>query len=360
MEREQEELQSLGLFGIYREACMIIFKWRRIFSQITLSLVLPLSVIFLAHIESNVLLSRIFNMEFVIHSTRADNPIHKRFYHRVSSEWAYFWLFKFVYFTFLLIFSLLSTAAVVYTIACVYTAREATFKKVMRVVPKVWKRLMVTFLWTFLVFLVYNLVAVLIFFIWAVTDGDNTVSVVFFFIILICYAVGFVYLTVLWQLASVVSVLEDKYGFKAMLKSKELIKGKMWVAIVFFFKLNFSLYATQYVFQYFVVSAWPLRFEYRIGVGLLCFLLLLMLILFGLVIQTIIYFVCKSYHQESIDKSALSEHLEVLLGEYERLKPQDIQLKESEWHTSKIRATFASSGSQLAFSVKKAITKNST
>ncbi|CAK9133785.1 unnamed protein product [Ilex paraguariensis] len=302
MERELEELQSLGLFGIYREACMIIFKWRRIFSQITLSLVLPLSVIFLAHIESNVLLSRIFHMEFVIHSTRADSPIHRASIiesHRSGPISG-------------------------------FSTREVTFKKVMRVVPKVWKRLMVTFLCTFLVFFVYNLVAVLIFFIWAITDGGNTIAVVIFFIILICYVVGFVYLTILWQLASVVSVLEDTYGFKAMIKSKELIKGKMWVAIVFFFKLNFSLYAIQYVFQYFVVYGWPLRSEYRIGVGLLCFLLLLMLILFGLVIQTIIYFVCKSYHQESIDKSALSEHLEVFQGEYERLKPKDIQLKENE------------------------------
>ncbi|CAK9133786.1 unnamed protein product [Ilex paraguariensis] len=156
---------------------------------------------------------------------------------------------------------------------------------------------MVTFLCTFLVFFVYNLVAALIFFIWALTDGGNTISVVIFFIILICYVVGLVYLTILWQLASVVSVLEDTYGFKAMIKSKELIKGKMWVAIALFFKLNFSLYAIHYVFQYFV---------------------------------TIIYFVCKSYHQESIDKSALSEHLEVFLGEYERPKPKDIQLKENE------------------------------
>ncbi|KAJ6774139.1 PROTEIN putative-RELATED [Salix purpurea] len=63
---------------------------------------------------------------------------------------------------FLLIFSLLSTAAVVYTIACIYTAREVTFKKVMSVVPKVWKRLMITFLSIFIAVFLYNVVSILV------------------------------------------------------------------------------------------------------------------------------------------------------------------------------------------------------
>ncbi|KAK4387356.1 hypothetical protein Sango_2342200 [Sesamum angolense] len=69
-----------------------------------------------------------------------------------------------------------------------------------------------------------------------------------------------------------------------MIKSKGLIKGKRAVAIVIFLMLNLSL--------------------------------------------TVIYFVCKSYHHENIDKSALSDHLEVYVGDYVPLKGKDIQLKE--------------------------------
>ncbi|CAK9158196.1 unnamed protein product [Ilex paraguariensis] len=331
MDREQEEMQFLGLFGIYTEAFKIIFRWRRIFSQITLSLVLPLSFIFLAHIEvAHLILSKIFHLEFMLHRSPPDSRRFKRVSDVISSEWVYFWIFKFVYFTFLLVFSLLSTSAVVYTVASVYTAREVTFKKVMSVVPKVWKRLMVTFLCTFVALFAYNFVAGLI--LYFILDLiDSNAGVIIFYIILVCYIVGFIYVTIIWQLASVVSVLEESYGFKAMIKSKELIKGKMWIAIVIFFKLNFSFFAIQYVFEYFVVRRWTLeRFEYRFGVGLLCFFLLLKLILFGLVIQTIIYFVCKSYHHENIDKSTLSDHLEVYLGEYEPLKAKDIQLEQYE------------------------------
>jgi hypothetical protein len=70
--------------------------------------------------------------------------------------------------------------------------------------------------------------------------------------------------------------------------------------------------------------------EIRIGMGLLCLLLLFKVILFGLVIQTVLYFVCKSYHHENIDKSSLSDHLEVYLGEYIPLKSKDVQMEQFE------------------------------
>ena len=52
MDREQEEMQSLGLFGfLYEEASKITLSWRKILTQITLKLIIPLSFIFLIHIE---------------------------------------------------------------------------------------------------------------------------------------------------------------------------------------------------------------------------------------------------------------------------------------------------------------------
>ncbi|KAJ8541571.1 hypothetical protein K7X08_002387 [Anisodus acutangulus] len=162
-------------------------------------------------------------------------------------------------------------------------------------------------------------------------QGENDGLVRFVVVIMgIVYVVGSVYLSVIWHLASVITVLEDSYGVKAMLKSKDLLKGKMRIALIFFFKFNVSLGVLNFVFKKFVVHGnhhMHLGMLYRVGVGLLCLLLLFKLMLFGLVIQTIIYFVCKSYHHENIDKSALSDHLEVYLGEYEPLKSKDVQME---------------------------------
>ncbi|KAK7828719.1 hypothetical protein CFP56_029993 [Quercus suber] len=83
MDREQEDLQFLGFFGVFKESFKIIFSWRRIFSQITLALILPLSFIFLAHIQiSQLLFFKILNdqdtLDFdeqVVHQVTTSSPI---------------------------------------------------------------------------------------------------------------------------------------------------------------------------------------------------------------------------------------------------------------------------------------------
>ncbi|KAM5562491.1 hypothetical protein ABKV19_017620 [Rosa sericea] len=334
MDREQDELQFLGLFGIYKESFKIVYKWRKIFSQISLTLILPLSFIFLAHIEvSDILFSRILRSEYALDETRPYSPLYKRTNDLITKEWVTFWLFKAAYFTSMLIFGLLSTSAVVYTIACVYTAREITFRKIMSVVPRVWKRVVITFLCTVLAFFLYNVVATVVVIVWLAllysNGGDGHAFVITGIFLLILYAVGFVYMTIIWQLASVVSVLEETKGIKAMIKSKKLLRGNMWVVSIIFFKITALAYVIQFSFQALVVDGWVFGIMGRIGFGVLFLLLLLKLILFLLVIQTVLYFVCKSYHHENIDKSALSDHLEVIyLGDYIPLMSKDVQLEQ--------------------------------
>ncbi|XP_028757664.1 uncharacterized protein LOC114716773 [Neltuma alba] len=329
MDREQEEMQFLGLFGVFTESFKIISSWRKIFSQITLTLILPLSFIYLLHIEvTNLLLHKIFNNAEEMSFTPLGSPRYEKLSDLISSEWATFWLFKIFYFTVLLIFSLLSTSAVVYTVASIYTARDVTFRKVMSVVPKVWKRLMVTFLCVSAAFIAYHIILFLVVFTWAVTIGSTKAGIAVLVILIILFFAGFVYLTIIWQVASVLSVLEESYGVQAMKKSKELIKGKMGLAIVIFLMLNVTFILIQVLFKAVVVTGWKLGSVDRIAYAMLCFLLLSVFFLFGLVIQTVLYFVCKSYHHENIDKSALSDHLEAFLGEYVPLKARDVQLEQ--------------------------------
>ncbi|GKV21629.1 hypothetical protein SLEP1_g31590 [Rubroshorea leprosula] len=329
MNSEQEELQFLGFFGILKESLKIIFSWRKIFSQITLALIVPLSFIFLAHFQiSQLLFIDVINDEDALDHTAVGSPRYDKLSDMISSEWTAFWLFKAAYFTFFLILSLLSTSAVVYTVACIYTAKEISFKKVMSVVPKVWKRLMVTFMWSFAVVILYNVLSGILFLAWAISLGFSPIGISIFVILLIAYFTGFVYITLVWHLASVISVLEDSYGIKAMVKSKALIKGKIFVAVGMFLLLCTCFLGIQIMFESGVVLAWSVGIEIRIAIGIICFLLLFKVILFGLVVQTVIYFVCKSYHHENIDKSVLADHLEVYLGDYVPLKPKDVQLEQ--------------------------------
>lgn len=325
MDKEQEDMQFLGVFGIYKESCQLIIQWKKLFTQVSLALVLPLSFIFLLHMKvSDVLFS-----EIVRNWMSLDAENYDKLSARLNKETAIFLLFKAIYFAFLLVFSLLATSAVVYTIASVYAGREVSFKKVMRVVPRVWKKLMaILFLMFYLIFLC-NICAVVFFF---ALKSAFSLGITFYIVFGGFYLAGLVYISMVWQLASVVAVLEEaSYTGHAINKSHTLIRGKLWVVSLIFLKFNLLLGLIQLGFQNLVVhgnSTVSTGIMSRIAFGVSCCLLLCTLILFELVVQTVIYFVCKSYHHESIDRAALSDHLEGYLGEYVPLVSKDVQLEQ--------------------------------
>ncbi|XP_040997117.1 uncharacterized protein LOC121243126 [Juglans microcarpa x Juglans regia] len=331
MDIKQEEMQFLGFFGVCREAFKIINSQRKIFSQITFALVLPLSFIFLALTEvSKLLSSKITHSKILLVETKAGTPRYQRLSDVLMSEEITLGLFKVAYqYIFFLIFSLLCTSGVVYTIASIYTGREVTFKKVMSVVPKVWKRLMLTFLCNFVADIAYHIVAALIIVVCAsfliLIHNNNFLALLY--VLLIFYLVGWVYMNIVWQLANVVTVLEDSSGFHALRKSRALLKGKMWVATFMLFLLCLGRFAIQTSFQMLVVRGGSLGVARRFAFGIICLVLLFMSLLLGLVVRTVIYFVCKSYHHEKIDKSAISGHLAgYYIGEYVPSKSKDAQL----------------------------------
>ncbi|KAK1375742.1 putative Kinase family protein with leucine-rich repeat domain [Heracleum sosnowskyi] len=305
MDREQEEIQFLGFFGIFKEALNLRSKSRNSCSE----------------------KSSIISMHALDH-TITDQMESPKYSDILSSELIAFWLFKMAYLIFSLIFSLISTSAVVYTIACVYTAKEVTYKKVMKVVPKVWKRLMVTFIWSIIIVFALVIVLLLLVALWAVTLGPSAIGITIGIVILLAYMSAFVYIGFMWHLAAIISVLEDVYGIQAMFKSKSLIKGNTGLCAAIFLVDKLCFIGIHLGFKSSVVSGETVLG--KICYGYLWFMLLSILILFTLVIQTIIYFICKSYHHENIDKLSLADHLEVYSGDYVPLNYKDVQLQHSE------------------------------
>ena len=327
-------MKSLGVFDIYREAYKIILSRRKIFTQITFALILPLSFISLAHtLLSNTLFPKISDQnQKDLAETQVPNSNYANIFDLLSSISASYWVLQAAYTIFSFILSLLSTSAIVYTMACIYSGREVTFKLVMSVVPKVWKRLMVTFFTIFLALCTYHVVAFLVLALVAVliVFGPNTnVGLVILSVVVVLYSMGFLYMSIVWQLASTISVLEDSCGFQAMKKSNQLIRGKVGMATFIFLKLGLVYYMLHKALERVVLQGEPLGMVNRVAFANVCLSLLSLLSLFERVIQTVIYFVCKSHHHENIDKLALSDHLQVYTQEYYiPLKGDNLQLKQ--------------------------------
>ncbi|KAI6691866.1 hypothetical protein NL676_019576 [Syzygium grande] len=311
-----EEMQYLGFFGIIKESIKIIFTWRKILSQISLAL-LSLSFIISAFSEiSHFLMAKIHHDQRALNHTKADTLNFNKLSNLATSDIIELCLFTVASYVRKLIVSLLYTSTVVYTIVCVYTSRSITFGRVMSVIPKVWKRLMITLLWSFLALFIYIvniIVTILICYLLFDLIHSPAIRLILGFILLILFLSGLVYISVILDLAGVISVLEDIYGLQAVFKSKNLIKGKTRISIAIKLLLTIGSMAIGIVFDVFMANGYGSGFL-RLGDAVLGFLFLL----FGLITQTVIYLVCRSYHDENIKKSAL------FLAKYVPLQVKDV------------------------------------
>ncbi|XP_023751774.1 uncharacterized protein LOC111900135 [Lactuca sativa] len=313
MDQSLEDMKFIGFFGIFKQSFTTIFSWKKIFAQITLTLILPLTIIFLAHIE----ISRYLFWKLERNSLLLDTDSYYRL-HVSAIEWLYYVLFKIAYFIFLTVFSLLSTAAVVFTVASIYTDREIVFQNVMKIIPKVWKRLLVTFVFIYLVFFIYDIIGEVALAITRSIFNYSTLSLLLTLIIRILYVIGFLYIVFVCELGSVVTVLESSHGYRALRKGKDLANGKKKVGMGIAFVLYGFLEGLLVVYQWFVEYGgvnFNLAMVWRAMIGILCGFLLLMFLLLIVVIQTVLYLVCKSHHGEAIDKLSLSTFLGAYMGE---------------------------------------------
>ncbi|GMJ00637.1 hypothetical protein like AT4G19950 [Hibiscus trionum] len=303
MDVAPEELQFLSIPDILRESVSIPERSPKAFNLITLVLIFPLSFAILAH---SLFTHPILN-QFESHTAR----------------WTLLLAFQFFYLIFLFGFSLLSTAAVVFTVASLYTSKPVSFSSTISAIPKVFKRLFITFAWISLLMFLYNalLIAFLFIFSLAVNTQNVVLSFLAFILILVLFLGVHVYITALWHLASVVSVLEPIYGLAAMKKSYELLKGRVNMACILVLGYLAICSVIGGTFGTVVVHGGE-RYGvfWRIVVGGFLIGVLVIVNLVGLLVQSVFYYVCKSYHHQGIDKSALHDHLGGYLGEYVPLK----------------------------------------
>ncbi|KAG5627178.1 hypothetical protein H5410_012396 [Solanum commersonii] len=334
MDLAPEQQQSLSLLSLFKESLSIPKRSPQTFYRITLSLLLPLSFAILAHsVFTHPILSQLH-----------ENPSASH-----ASQWIKLLFYQFCYLIFLVAFSLLSTSAVVFTVASLYTSKQVSFSSIITALPSILRRLFITFIWVFLSMLAYN--AVLSFFIVLMliafesvlmliafeSKSKNSVALflVSVFLLSVFFLVVHVYLSALWHLASVITVLEPIQGLTAFKKSYELLKGKIRMAFVLVLGYLVIFGVISSAFGSIVVDGGANKDHEgysvfaRIVVGGILIGVLVVVILVGLLVQSLFYYVCKSYHNERIEKSALYNHLGGYLGEYYEPLKGNMQIDDS-------------------------------
>ncbi|KAI3901378.1 hypothetical protein MKW92_024693 [Papaver armeniacum] len=218
----------------------------------------------------------------------------------------------------MLYFTLLSTTSVMYTIACCYTSKDITYEKVTGVLGKLWGRLIDTFFCGLYMVAIYTYVALKLFS-WF-SDDEDILSFLSF------YLPGFIYLRLIWNVATVVTVLEKDYGVKALAKGWRILYGKLWVSCAAVGLLESAFTGIIFTFCYLVVYGNKMNLVGKVFVGIGCYLLTTIWIHFSLAVYTVIYFVCKSYHNEDI--STVAAHTAVVPATDLGSEKAEVQLEE--------------------------------
>ncbi|KAL8215640.1 hypothetical protein R6Q57_022477 [Mikania cordata] len=327
MNATMEELKFIGFSGIFSQSFKTIFTWKKLFIQITLTLILPLSFIFIAHMTiSHRFFNQIEKNPYQLFSCAFDNY---KSYYDTSADLRNYFLFKLITISTVTVFSVLSTSAVVYVIASVYTGRDVTFRQSMKYVPKVWKRVTVTFICMLLTLIAYTLIASVLIFVLSVVIGIPVPGNLVWLASSIVYIFGFLYLITVWQVAAVVSVLESSSGVKAMIKSSDLLAGKRKPALTTSIMLYQFLTGVVIVYMLFVAyDGAALAMVWRVVIGIMCGVLTVIVFLLIMVTETVVYLVCKSYHREPVEPVSISTYLSAYLTDSRPVfrTAEDIQL----------------------------------
>ncbi|XP_026437829.1 uncharacterized protein LOC113336050 [Papaver somniferum] len=131
-------------------------------------------------------------------------------------------------------------------------------------------------------------------------EGLKQICLILIACLSIPFLTGLVYMTSVWNIATVIAILEEDYGKKALLKSMKLIRGKILVSCAVFVMLDITLVGIPSTYILIVVHGSLSSFIGTIFAGIVCYSLMTIVVHFSLVIRTVIYFVCKFYHNEDI------------------------------------------------------------
>ncbi|KAK9100038.1 hypothetical protein Scep_023468 [Stephania cephalantha] len=197
----------------------------------------------------------------------------------------------------LYVVSWFSTVATIYVSAMSHLHKDLTLQELVLGTKKIWRRLVVTSFYASLLDVGYSallFVPFVMFF--ALLFFGSWFMFLSFIALLIFPCLLFLYLTVVWTLSLVVSVLEEEAsGFQALGKAERLISGRKVQGFVIC--LVFMVVST--------ISAFVMISTQEVGIAVVVMVVKMvgygLLKMFSLMVYTVFYFECKKSHGEEIE-----------------------------------------------------------
>ncbi|XP_010551632.1 PREDICTED: uncharacterized protein LOC104822182 [Tarenaya hassleriana] len=198
--------------------------------------------------------------------------------------------------------SLLSRAAIVYSVDCTYSRTNADVSKFIVTVQRLWKQLVVTYLWICLVivgcltsFFVILIAICSSFSVLGLSPDLHTYGAI---VVGMVFSVVFANAIIICNTAIVVCILEDLSGHRALVRASDLIKGQTQVGLLIFLGSTIGLAFVEGLFEHRVKNLSYGDGSSRIWEGPLLVVMYSFVVLVDSMMSAVFYFSCRFYRSE--------------------------------------------------------------
>uniref|UniRef100_A0A2P2JUE8 Uncharacterized protein LOC105116878 n=1 Tax=Rhizophora mucronata TaxID=61149 RepID=A0A2P2JUE8_RHIMU len=301
----------MNALEILRETVRILRSNSVSFMLVAALLICPVTAIFLSDVLVDQSIVKILTIRLMLVAKSSGLPL-RPFIKQSCHRFAEMVVSTAMCFPLFLTLSLLSKAAVVYSVDCTYSRKSVDSSKFLVVIIKLWRRITLTYLWAcmmivgcitsfcVLLFAVCSTFSVLGFWpdlnFYAAMMAGLIFSIVFANVVIVC------------NVAIVISVLEDVSGPQALLRSSILVRGQTQVGLLIFLGSTIGLAFVEGLFEHRVKTLSYGDGSSRIWEGPLLVIMYSFVVLIDLMMNAVFYFSCRSYSMEASD----GEHRSIL------------------------------------------------
>ncbi|CAH8363797.1 unnamed protein product [Eruca vesicaria subsp. sativa] len=201
--------------------------------------------------------------------------------------------------------SLLSRAAVVYSVDCTYSRRRVVVPKFVVIMQRLWKRLVFTYLWVCVVivvcltsFCVFLVAVCSSLYVLGFSPDFNAYGAI---LIGLGFSVVFANVIIICNTTIVISILEDVSGPRALVRANDLIKGQTQVGLLIFLGSTIGLTFVEGLFEHRVKILSYGDGSSRIWEGPLLVVMYSFVVLVDTMMSAVFYFSCRSYSMEAVE-----------------------------------------------------------
>ncbi|KAH0451093.1 hypothetical protein IEQ34_021785 [Dendrobium chrysotoxum] len=220
-------------------------------------------------------------------------------------------------FPFLITFLLLARACIAYSVACNYAGKKVIATEFMGMARRIWRSLVSTYIWVCAA--IVGCLAVFIILIVVVCNSlaalgyPPEIIVYPALLTVLAFSVAYAHTVIVCNLASVISVLEDASGPKALLRSVRLVKGQTQAGLLIFLGSVIGFSFVEGLFEHRVKTLSYGDGSSRIWEGPLLVLMYSFVVLVDSMMSAVFYFTCRSSGMGALSGNVLAvEELEKL------------------------------------------------